>query len=168
MKTIGSSRAYVTQNTLDSCQVRLARSMEILADTVNCIRNIRAGDGKILKSTNKTSVVSSTISRQKGPISIRNSLSGRHGSSSSLALQHARTAQEILRVLLLRQSKTILRISDLQAKKIVKFAQVLDSKIRTESQNQTISRRNRGADKDDIINIDQNIHSDFRSLENKQ
>lgn len=68
----------------------------------------------------------------------------------------------------LRKSKTILWICDLQAKNIVKFAQILDSKIRTESQNQTISRHNRGADKDDIININQNVHSNFRSLKNKQ
>jgi hypothetical protein len=93
--------------------------MKILTDTVNCIGDITPSDGKILKTPNNTSVLSGVISRQQRTISSRQSLSKRHRHGGSFALKHTSTSQQILRVLLLRKSKSITRIRDFQPEEVV-------------------------------------------------
>jgi hypothetical protein len=59
-------------------------------------------------------------------------------------------------------------VSNFQSKEVMKLAQVLNSKFRTQGSYETISGRSRGANKDNIININQKIHSHLWTLKNKE
>jgi hypothetical protein len=65
---------------------------------------------------------------------------------------------------MLSESQSSRRPRDLQTKEIVQSTQILNSKITTQRRHKTISSSIRGTDKDDIINIDQQIHRDLRTL----
>jgi hypothetical protein len=119
VKTIYDSGTNIAQDTLNSRPMSIPWCMKILTNMVNCIGDIRPSDGKVLKTPNNTSVLSGIISRQQRTISSRQGLSRGHRRGGSFALKHTGTPQQILRVLLLRESKSITRIRDLQSKKVV-------------------------------------------------
>jgi hypothetical protein len=52
----GAQATKVAEETLESCEVGLPRIMHMKAQLLNCIGDVRPGEGEVLKSTSKTSI----------------------------------------------------------------------------------------------------------------
>jgi hypothetical protein len=114
------------------------------------IRNIRTGEGEILKSPSDAAIVSrvgdcDTISRELGM--------GIHRCTARLAVAHASAVQNIEHILTLGEKQAVLMALNTDAKEMVKLSHVRHREFLAESYDNPLKKTHGGSRQNNVINI---------------
>jgi hypothetical protein len=114
------------------------------------IRNIRTGEGEILKSPSDAAIVSrvsdcDTISRELGM--------GIHRCTARLVVAHASTVKNIEHILTLGEKQAVLIALNTDAKEMVKLSHVRHREFLAESCDNPLKKTHGGSRQNNVINI---------------
>jgi hypothetical protein len=121
-----------------------------------------------LDSTNNTVIHSRILGRQEITINGIQLLRNSHRSENRLTLKHTNTMKKIQGILLLCKNKAGRNWNKLNTKEISQGSQVLDRELRAQVTSQPRSSSPRGANQNDVININEEEHSDLRTAKHER